>query len=465
MNTTLAVIINIVVMAAIVYGLLFLKKRNVSFTARVLLAMAVGIVFGAILQITYGATSDIVIESNSWFNVIGTSYVRALRMVVIPLIFVSIISAIINQDSKNLGKMATRIIAILLITTAISAFVGAVTSNIFGLSAEGLQLGEAEQNRGSTLETQLTDYQSKPLQEQIIEIIPTNPFYSMTGQGSNSTLSVVAFAVLISLAVIGVKRTKPESAEFFTNMMKSLQDVVMRLVTMILRLTPYGVLALMTKMVSTSNFKEILRLINFVIANYVALAIVFFIHLVILAVFKLSPVKFLKKSASPLLFAFSSRSSAATLPIAIETQTDKLGVSTGVANLSSTLGTSIGQNGCAGVYPAMLAVMIAPTLGINPMEPTFLIKLIIVASLASFGVAGVGGGATFAALTVLSAMGLPVGLAGLLIAIEPLIDMGRTMVNVSGSLVAGLVTGKIMGEIDMNIYNSDINLESEERMI
>ena len=141
MNTTLAVIINIVVMAAIVYGLLFLKKRNVSFTARVLLAMAVGIVFGAILQITYGATSDIVIESNSWFNVIGTSYVRALRMVVIPLIFVSIISAIINQDSKNLGKMATRIIAILLITTAISAFVGAVTSNIFGLSAE--EIGRA----------------------------------------------------------------------------------------------------------------------------------------------------------------------------------------------------------------------------------------------------------------------------------------------------------------------------------
>ena len=108
----------------------------------------------------------------------------------------------------------------------------------------------------------------------------------------------------------------------------------------------------------------------------------------------------------------------------------------------------------------MLAVMIAPTLGINPMEPAFLIKLIIVTALASFGVAGVGGGATFAALTVLSAMGLPVGLAGLLIAIEPLIDMGRTMVNVSGSMVAGLVTGKTMGEIDMKIYNSDIKLES-----
>ncbi len=460
MNVTIAVLINIVVMAAIIYGLLFLKKKNVSFTARVLLAMAAGIVFGAILQLFYGATSDIVKESNSWFNIVGTSYVRALRMVVIPLIFVSITSAIINQDSKNLGKMATRIIAVLLITTAIAALVGAVTTNAFDLSAEGLQLGEAEQSRGSALETQLTEYQTKTVQDQIIEIIPINPFYSMTGQGSNSTLSVVAFAVLISLAAIGIKRTKPESAEFFTKLIQSLHDVVMRLVIMILRLTPYGVLALMTRMVSTSNFKEIARLINFVIANYVALIIVFLIHLGILAILKLNPGKFLKKAAPTLLFAFSSRSSAATLPMTIETQKDKLGISEGIANLSSTLGTSIGQNGCAGVYPAMLAVMIAPTLGINPMDPVFLIKLILITAFASFGIAGVGGGATFAALTVLSAMGLPVGLAGLLIAIEPLIDMGRTMVNVSGSIVAGLVTSKTLGEIDMDIYNSSIKVES-----
>lgn len=108
----------------------------------------------------------------------------------------------------------------------------------------------------------------------------------------------------------------------------------------------------------------------------------------------------------------------------------------------------------------MLAVMIAPTLGINPMAPAFLIKLVLVAAFASFGIAGVGGGATFAALTVLSAMGLPVGLAGLLIAIEPLIDMGRTLVNVSDSLVAGLVSSKTMGEIDMDIYNSEVKLES-----
>nr|WP_300004880.1 cation:dicarboxylase symporter family transporter [Tissierella sp.] len=461
MNTTILVLINVLVMAAIIFTLIFLKKRNFSFTFRVISAMVVGIIFGAALQMIYGGTSEIVLKSNDWFAVVGTGYVRLLRMIVIPLIFVSITSAIINQDSKNLGKMATQIILILVITTAISAFVGAMTANAFNLTAEGLQSGETETQAGESLEGRLEEYQSRTIQEQIVEIIPTNPFFSMTGQGSSATLSVVVFAAFISVAALGVRSKKPESAKIFSDLIQSLHDVVMRMVTMILRLTPYGVLALMTRMVSTSNFKDILRLINFVIASYVALAIVFVIHLLLLLVFGINPGIYIKKSATALMFAFSSRSSAGALPINIQTQTDKFGVSPGQANLSASLGTSIGQNGCAGVYPAMLAVMIAPTVGINPMDPAFLIKLIVITAIASFGIAGVGGGATFAALTVLSSMGLPVGLVGLLIAIEPLIDMGRTVVNVSDSMVAGLISSKLMGELDMKKYNTAM-VDTEE---
>lgn len=456
MNTTLSVIFNILIMAGIIYGLMFLKKKRVSFTVRVLLSMVLGIVFGAILQLTYGATSEVVQQSNSWFAVIGTGYVRLLNMVVIPLIFVSITSAIINQDSKNLGKIATRIIAILLITTAISALIGAGTASVFDLSAEGLEFGEAEQNRSASLESTLEDFQAKPIQEQIVEIIPTNPFYSMTGQGSSATLSVVVFAVLISIATIGIRKRKPESAKIFTDMITALHDVVMRLVTMVLRLTPFGTLALMTRMVSSSNFSETMRLFNFVIASYVALIIVFIVHLLILMIFRVNPINYLKKAGTPLMFAFSSRSSAASIPMNIEAQTEKLGVPHAHANLSASLGASIGQNGCAGVYPAMVAVMIAPVMGINPLAPAFLIQLIIVTTFASFGIAGVGGGATFAGLTVLSAMGLPVGLVGLLIAIEPIIDMARTMVNVSGSMVAGVVSSKMMNKLDTEVYDAPL---------
>ncbi|MGO1368889.1 MAG: L-cystine transporter [Senegalia sp. (in: firmicutes)] len=453
MNDIFLTIINILVFIAITIGLFIMQKKYVSFTKRVLLALFGGIVFGAILQLIYGPDSEVVIQSNTWISIVGTAYVRLLKMIVIPLVFVAITGAIIKQSGKDLGKMAGIIILVLVLTTGIAALVGVGTASIFDLSAEGLEVGENESQAADNLENRLGEFTAKPIPEQIVEIIPTNPFYAMTGQGSSATLSVVLFAAFISVATLGLKRKKPESAEHFVQIISTLQDVVMRMVTLILRLTPYGVLALMTGVVSTSNFSEIARLFKFVLASYVALIVMFIIHFIILALLGLNPMTYVKKSASVLTFAFTSRTSAGAIPLNVETQTQKFGVSEGHANLSASLGSSIGQNGCAGIYPAMLAVMIAPTVGIDPLAPVFLIKLVIVIALSSFGIAGVGGGATFAALIVLSTMGLPVGLVGLLIAIEPLIDMGRTAVNVSGSMVAGLVSSKMMDNIDMKKYN------------
>ncbi|MEK6263259.1 MAG: cation:dicarboxylase symporter family transporter [Clostridium sp.] len=454
MNTQVQVILNIVIMLAFVITIVWMQKKHYSFTVRVLSALVVGIFYGAALQLIYGVTSPVVTEATTWFGIMGTGYVRLLKMIVIPLIFVSISTAIINQNSKNLGKKAGTIIAVLVITAGISAAVGAFTAGAFGLDASGIQAGEAETAQGQKLDDSLKDFKATSVQNQIVEIIPTNAFYAMTGQGSSATLSGVIFAGVIGVATIGIRKKNPESAEVFTKLLNALHDVVMRIVTMILRLTPFGVLALMTNVVSTSDFSEIVKLLQFVLASYVAIIIMFIIHFIILAFNGLNPLTYLKKSATVLIFAFTSRTSAGAIPLNVETQTDKLGVSSGIANLSASLGTSIGQNGCAGIYPAMLAVMIAPTVGIDPLAPAFLIKLIIITAIGSFGIAGVGGGATFAALTVLSAMGLPVGLVGLLIAIEPLIDMARTALNVSDSMVTGLVASKRMNELDINVYNS-----------
>ncbi|MGL5562988.1 MAG: cation:dicarboxylate symporter family transporter, partial [Tannerellaceae bacterium] len=146
-----------------------------------------------------------------------------------------------------------------------------------------------------------------------------------------------------------------------------------------------------------------------------------------------------------------------------ETQTDKLGVQEGIANISASLGASIGQNGCAAIYPAMLAVMIAPVAGVDPMSWAFIIKLVVIIAISSFGVAGVGGGATFAALIVLSSMNFPVGLVGLLISIEPLIDMGRTVLNVNGAMTAGVVTARMMKAFDKKVYNSNAVEDVEDQ--
>ncbi|WP_018749945.1 L-cystine transporter [Paenibacillus sanguinis] len=450
---TLRIIINVAVMLVLIGVLIWMQKKHISFTKRVFAGLGLGLVFGVILQLVYGAGSEVISKSTDWFNLAGRGYVGLLQMVVIPLIMVSIISAIMNLKGKqNLGKMSGLIIAILLITTAIAAAVSIVTTLTFDLKAIEIEAGEREQQRGAALEERLGTVEDKTIPQQVLDFIPTNPFADMTGARSTSTLAVVIFSAFIGVAVLGLDKKKPEQADMFRKMIEAVYGVVMRIVTLVLRLTPYGILALITNVAATTNAQEILKLIKFVGASYVALIVMFIIHLILLAIFRYNPVQYLRKVLPTLVFAFTSRSSAAAIPLNVETQTKRLGVSEGIANLSASFGATIGQNGCAGVYPAMLAVMIAPTVNINPLSWDFLLTLILVVVISSFGVAGVGGGATFASLIVLSTMNLPVALAGLLISVEPLIDMGRTALNVNGSITAGVITGKVLGENDPVVF-------------
>jgi hypothetical protein len=288
----------------------------------------------------------------------------------------------------------------------------------------------------------------------LLDFVPSNPFSDMTGARPSSTIALVVFSALLGVATLGIRSKHPEEFGSVLRLVNAAYAVTMRLVGIVLKMTPYGVMAIIASAVIRTDYMAVANLGRFVGASYVALFIMFAIHLVILFFFRLNPFTYLKKVWPVLGFAFSSRSSMATVPLTIEAQNKKLGISDSIANFAATFGTSIGQNGCAGIYPAMLAVMIAPTVGINPLDPAWLASLILVTTISSFGIAGVGGGATFAALMVLSVMNLPVALAGLLISVEPLIDMGRTALNVSDSMVAGAVSGRLLGEIDMKVYNS-----------
>src|SRR5699024_6389442 len=185
------------------------------------------------------------------------------------------------------------------------------------------------------------------------------------------------------------------------------------------------------------------------------------IHLLLITGSGLNPFVYLRKALPVLTFAFTSRSSAGTIPLNIQALKNSLCVDQGIANMSASFGATIGQNGCAGIYPAMLAVMIAPSVGINPLTPEFIIKLVLIVGISSFGVAGVGGGATFAALIVLSSMGLPVALAGLLISIEALIDMGRTALNVNDSMLAGTLTSRVLGKLNLQTFNDQTAIQKD----
>ncbi|MDM5329137.1 L-cystine transporter [Neobacillus sp. CF12] len=447
------IIVNVVVLLLLMVGLRMMAKKHVSFSKRVFTGLGLGLIFGFIIHLIYGTDSEVTTESIAWFNIVGSGYVKLLQMVVMPLVFISIVGAFTKLKlTKNIGKISVLVIGILLGTTAISAAIGIGTSLGFGLDGIELTEGEEEAARNAALEERVVTVESMTIPQQILEFFPANPFADLTGARATSTIAVVIFAAFIGIAYLGVKRKDPEHAELFAKIIDSLYAVTMRVVTLILRLTPYGILAIITKVAATSNYDAIVKLGKFVIASYVALILVFIVHLLLLAIAKINPVNFVKKALPTLTFAFTSRSSAGTLPLTIKTQTKDLGVSEGIANFAGSFGLTIGQNGCAGVYPAMLAVMVAPAAGIDPLSPGFIISLILVVAISSFGVAGVGGGATFAALIVLSVMNLPIAIVGLLISVEPLIDMGRTALNVSGAMTSGVLTSKATGEFEQEVY-------------
>lgn len=295
MNTFL-IILNVVVMLALLGVLFWMQKKHVSFTKRVFAGLGIGVVYGVILQLIYTSDSEIITKSVDWFNLAGSGYVRLLQMVVIPLIMVSIISAIMNLKGKqNLGKMSLSIIAILLITTAIAASVSIVTSLSFNLTSIEIEGGDRELAQGQKMEERLVDVKDQTIPQQVLEFIPSNPFADMTGERRTSTLAVVIFSAFIGVAVLGLDRKKPQQAETFRGMVNAVYAVVMRIVTLVLRLTPYGILALITKVTATTNPDEILKLIKFVIASYVALIVMFIIHLIIISLFGFNPITYVKK--------------------------------------------------------------------------------------------------------------------------------------------------------------------------
>ena len=453
------VIINLLAALLLLGALYALQRRHASFSVRVFAGMGLGIVLGAALQAIYGAGAAELKTTGEYLDIVGSGYVKLLQMIVMPLIMVSIIGAILKLNGiSSLGKISALTIGTLMVTTLIAAGLGILMAKVFHLSAVGLTASAADIARGVYLQGRVEAAQAISLPSMLLSFIPANPFFDMTGGRKTSTIAVVIFSVFIGIAAVGIHGTKPDIFAAFERFIQVAHAIVMRIVTLVLRLTPYGVFALMAQMVSTSSYTDILHLIDFVLASYGALILMFGVHLLIISGIGLNPLRYAAKLLPVLTFAFTSRSSAGAIPMSVQTQTKRLGTPEGIANFAASFGATIGQNGCAGVYPAMLAVMIAPTVGIDPFTLGFIAPLLAIITIGSVGVAGVGGGATFAALIVLSAMNLPVALAGLLISIEPLIDMGRTALNVSGSITAGAVTSRALGETDMAIFNGDAEL-------
>ncbi len=458
---TISTILLVTIFVVGVYVFFLLQKKHVAFSKRVLWALVVGIVFGIIIQVIFGTDSSTTTTAIDWINIVGGGYVSLLQMLIMPLVFISIVHAFIKLElSKKLAKISFTVIATLLGTTAIAALIGVLSVLIFGLQNATFAKGTEEAARISEITTTQESVKGVTLPQQILSFFPKNIFSDLAGTRATSTIAVVIFAVFVGVAFLGIKKKAKNEALFFEQLIESFYKIIMRIVTLVLRLTPYGIFALMTKVIATSDVLAIIDLGKFLLASYVALLAVFVVHLLILVSVKVQPIQYIKKAFPALSFAFTSRSSAGTLPLNVETQVKSLGVEETIANFSASFGLSIGQNGCAGVYPAMLAAIVAPSQGIEIFSVSYILLIVAVVTISSLGVAGVGGGATFASLIVLGTLNLPVAIVGLVISVEPLIDMMRTAVNVSDTMVAGIVTSRRLGELNEEIlYDNQALIE------
>lgn len=438
-------VFNLVLFAALL-GLLYqLWRRGMGLSRRVLIGLLVGAVYGFYLQSAFGMGAGVTGQTIEWTNIVANGYVNLLRLIIMPLVLVMMIAAVLKvREIRSLGKIGGSIVGLLVGTTVIAALVGIAMASIFGLNAGELAAGPAELARAEVLASRQGAIADLSFPQLLVSFISSNIFLDLTGARDTSIIAVVVFGLLIGVAALLVCEEDSAQGPRIRGFLDSAQAVIMKLVHIVMALTPYGVLALMTRVIATSDGNAIVTLIGFVVASYIAIAIMFVVHAFLIGLIGASLPEYFRKVWPVLTFAFVTRSSAATIPLTIRAQVEELNVAPPVANIAASFGATIGQNGCAGIYPAMLAVMVAPTMGVA-IDFGFIASLVLIIAIGSFGIAGVGGGATAAALVVLPAMGFPVTVAALLISIEPLIDMARTALNINGAITSGMITQRFLG--------------------
>lgn len=435
--------VSFLIVFASLYGLIYLKKLKWTFSKRVVLALAIGIILGLVFNQLLSKADGIIFSD--WIGIIGSVYVKLLQMIAVPLIFVCVLLAFTKIEIKtNVLKVGLSIIGTLIVTAGIAGMVGIATGYFSGIDGNSFNISQTALHSANELQKSYVSGgdQTLTMPQKIIAIFPSNPFFDLTGQRASATLGVVIFAFFLGIAYLKIKDKKVKEAQLFKDILDSAYEIIMSVVRLFISYAPYAVLTIMTATIVNNDVSAVLKLAKFFAVSYIGMLVMFLIQLVILTICGLPPVRYLTKAFPVLSFAFITASSAGSMPMNIEMQ-DELHIPRGVSSLAASFATSMGMNGCAGVYPGIIIAIVAMTQGINPLAPQFLLYAGFIIAMTSFGIAGTGGGGTVATIISLSALGLPVGLVGVFIAVEPLIDMGRTAINLNGGVVASAVTCKL----------------------
>lgn len=428
-------------------------KKNLNLSLSIFISLIFGFIFGFVLLLLANFPQSKIedlakignllwlYEVHIWIDFLNSLYISMLKLVVIPLVFISLIYVLINiNNNVKISSLFSRAFFWLLFTTAISAIIGISLAMLTNLGVD----------MQDSITTTKALKEVKGLNEVILNLIPSNIISSMS---DNNIIGVIIFAFIIAFGARSLREHR--GFEGFSLIVEFLYNLISKVALYMINLMPYFIITMIADTLILNGFRAISDALSFIIILYLAFIALFIIYAILLLSHGLNPLIFFKKALPAMLMAFSSRSSSGTLPVTISTLTQKLGVSHGNASFIASLGTTMGMNGCAGYYAAMIAIFMLHALGIN-IGFSDIIIIVILCVITSFGIAGIPGITIMIISVILSGLGLQshFALVAVILAIDPILDMARTCSNVVGAMIASILTDKELGSLDERVYKS-----------
>jgi len=413
--------------------------EKMSLTTKIMIAMLAGAVVGVIINLAF---KDVAFIENVFtggiFLVVGTIFVNALKMMVVPLVFVSLVCGVTAlADVRALGRIGGKALVLYLITTALAISI-ALSIAVTIAPGAGFDAGETT-----------AQYEAKPappITQVIIDMVAKNPVEALA---DGRMLQIIVFALLLGIAIT----LTGERGKHVYNFFSDLNEVIMQMVFLIMKLAPYGVFCLIAKTFAEQGIDIILPLITYFLVMVTALLLhgLGTFSLVLTFLVRINPLTFFKKIRPMLAFAFSTASSAATLPITFKIVQERLGVNSSVSSFTLPLGATLNMDGTA-IMQGVATVFIANVYGVD-LGLTDYLLVILTATLASVGTAAVPGVGLITLAMVLDQVGLPVEGIALIIGVDRLLDMIRTSVNVTGDATVSCLVAKTENALDMKTFN------------
>lgn len=411
---------------------------------KILIGMALGVIFGVILSLVQGGDALI----GNYIKPFGTIFINLLKLIAVPLILASLIKGISDlKDISKLSQMGGRTIVIYLITTLTAVTIGLILVNVIqpGKSiSTDTRLELVEAYSSDTKEKQVAaakQQESGPLQA-LVDVVPSNIF--LAASNNRNMLQIIFFALFFGIGMILLPEEKVKPVKKFFD---SFNDIILKLIDLIMLAAPYGVFALLATLVVEAPSLELFQaLALYAITLLLGLALMIVVYIIIVRVFTNKKASFFMKGIAPAqLLAFSTSSSAATLPVTMECVEENLGVDKEVASFVLPIGATINMDGTS-VYQGVAAVFIAQAFGLD-LSLSAQLGVVLTATLASIGTAAVPSAGIVMLVIVLAQAGIPEAGLALIFAIDRPLDMCRTIVNVTGDAAVSMIVGKSIGKL------------------